>query len=138
MRQAPSSPLKADELLAQVAPDRAQKRAEHTAAQERRRAEYRTRFPLAAELMDVFRSADASLPPNQAPLSARPVFASNAVGETWGAERDVGGIAVDGDKMAHLPAFEASWRKFYGKHADSRQAYNERAQRAIKPGKGIE
>jgi len=46
--------------------------------------------------------------------------------------------AVDGDKMAHLPAFEASWRKFYGKHADSRQAYNERAQRAIKPGKGIE
>jgi hypothetical protein len=61
------------------------------------------------------------------------VFARNAAGETWGAERNVGGIAVDCDKLAHLPEFEASWRRFYGKQKDDRKAYNERAQRAIKP-----
>lgn len=123
--------LKADDLLARVAPDRSDKRVEHAAARAQRRAEYRERFPLMAEVVDVFREDDARNPGEA--CGARPVFARNDTDETWGVEREVDGLVIDGDKLAHLPTFEASWRKFYGKHVDSRQAYNERAKRAIKP-----
>lgn len=122
----PSAPtsLNADDLLAHVAPDRAQKRAAHDEEQGRRRAEHRQRFPLMAELVDAFRAEG---------MDPRPVFARNDAGETWGGERDVGGIAIDGDKLAHLPEYEAAWRRILGKQPDNRQTYNQRAQRAIKP-----
>ncbi|NID15407.1 hypothetical protein [Luteibacter yeojuensis] len=129
--------LKADDLLARVAPDRADKRAEHDAAKAQRRAEYRKRFPLVASMLDTFRESDARNPGES--LGARPVFARNDAGEAWGAERDVGGMVIDGEKLAHLPEFEASWRRFYAKQPDDRKAYNERAQRGIKPHmRGIE
>lgn len=129
----PAPPLKAADLLAQVAPDRAQRRAKDAAAHAKRRAEYRARFPLMADMVDIFRADDTALEPGEDALGAKPIFASNQAGETWGCERSVDGFAVDGDKLAHLPAFEASWRKFYGKRADTPATYRERMQRAIKP-----
>jgi hypothetical protein len=91
---------------------------------EQEREANRARFPFAMSLIDPVRAAG---------LEPKLKHAVNAKGEEIGRPVALPGIAVDGDKLAHLPAFEASWRKFYGKHADSRQAYNERAQRAIKP-----
>jgi len=129
--------LKASDLLAQVAPDRAQKRDEHEAAQAQRRAEYRARFPLMAEMVDAFRADDAK-PENQGdPFSVRPVYAKNAAGEEWGKEPDLG-LAVDGDKLARLPEYEAFWRKSLGKRAETNATYRERMQRAIRPTRGNE
>jgi len=91
---------------------------------EQEREANRLRHPFAMELFDGLKAAG---------LEPKLRHAVNATGEVLGRPVSLPGIAVDGDKLAHLPTFEASWRKFYGKHADSRQAYNERAQRATKP-----
>lgn len=88
------------------------------------KAELREQFPFMAELTDGLR--DAGLKP-------RPVYATNEKGETWGAPPRVEGMRIDGEKLAHLPEYEAAWRRILGKQPDNRQTYNQRAQRAIKP-----
>lgn len=88
------------------------------------RAANRDRHPFAMELFDGLKASG---------LVPKLKHAVNAAGDVLGHEPKLPGIGVDGAKLAHLPEFEASWRKFYGKHTDSRQAYSERAQRAIKP-----
>ncbi|NII53565.1 hypothetical protein [Luteibacter sp. SG786] len=85
-----------------------------------------------AEIVAAFREASAA-DPTPPRLLPRPVYAVNDQGEKWGGAPRVDGLPVDGDKLAHLPEFEASWRRFYAKQSDDRKTYNERMQRAIRP-----
>lgn len=136
--------LKAEDLLARVAPNRVETLVADRVAREAKRAEMREKFPLMAEMVDVFRAFDATRDPydeEDKPACARPVFATNAAGETWGAEPHMPSTIVkDGnwliERQERIQAAEASWRKFYAKKKDDRRTYNERAQRAIKPHTG--
>lgn len=116
------------DLLSRIEADRTAARA----ALEQERAVLRQRFPYVAALVATFRDAAAAEP---APprLLPRPVYAVNDQGETWGAPPRLEGFPVDGDKLARLPEFEESWRRFYAKQPDNKTSYNERAQRAIRP-----
>jgi len=116
------------DLLARIEADRLAARA----ALEGERVLMRVKFPLVARIVDVFRAAAAS--DQTAPrLLPRPVYAANDAGETWGREPQSEGLAVDGDKLAHLPAFEASWRAFFAGRKEDHKTYRERMQRAIRP-----
>lgn len=116
------------DLLARIEADRVAARA----ALEDERAVLRVKFPLVAEIVDIFRAAAAndSTPPRLLP---RPVYATNAQGETWGRKPRLEGLAIDGDKLAHLPEFEASWRAFFAGQKEDHRTYRERMQRAIRP-----
>jgi hypothetical protein len=103
---------------------------------EKEREANRKRHPFAMELFDGFREAG---------LEPRLKHAVNAAGEELGSPPKVSGFVVDGDKLAHLCSndptvvtYESSWRRFYGKKAETNATYRERMQRAIKPGMGIE
>jgi hypothetical protein len=89
----------------------------------------RKRHPFAMELFDGLRAAG---------LQPRLKHAVNAAGEELGAPAKAPGFVVDGEKLAHLPEYEAFWRKSLGKKAETIATYRERMQRAIKPGMGIE
>ncbi|SEO63824.1 hypothetical protein SAMN02800692_1538 [Luteibacter sp. UNC138MFCol5.1] len=84
----------------------------------------RARHPFAMEIVDGLRAVG---------IKPRVVHAVNAAGEVLGKPPVLPGIGVDGDKLAHLPEYEAAWRRILGKQPDNRQTYNLRAQRAIKP-----
>ncbi|NID06631.1 hypothetical protein HBF26_17180 [Luteibacter jiangsuensis] len=105
-----------DDLLARI--DAERKR------YDQEREANRARFPFAMSMMDPIRAAG---------LEPRLKHAVNAAGEELGRPVPLPGIGVDGDKLAHLPEFEASWRRFYAKQPDDRKTYNERMQRAIRP-----
>ena len=113
-------PLTTD-LLSRIEADRTR--------HEREREANRARFPEAMALVDGLREAG---------FKPKLKHAINAKGEEIGAPPKLPGIGVDGDKLAHLPEYEAFWRRFYGKQKDNYAAYNQRMQRAIKPGMGIE
>lgn len=119
--------LTPDAMMSRLAPsiDRA------TEQRATARADRRAQFPFMAEMTDLFR--DAGMDP-------RPVFARNEAGETWGNEPPSTLDATPDRPMTHrsLTEYEAFWRAFYAKKKDDRRTYNERAQRAIKPGKGTE
>lgn len=116
------------DLLSRIEADRAAARA----ALEQERVVLRSKFPFVAEIVATFREASAA-DPSPPRLLPRPVYAINEQGETWGTALRGEGLPVDGDKLAHLPEFEASWRRFYAKQPDDRKTYNERMQRAIRP-----
>jgi len=84
----------------------------------------RARFPFAMSMVDPIRTAG---------LEPKLRHAVNAAGEVLGRPPELPGIGVDGDKLAHLPEFEASWRRFYAKQPENQKTYNERAQRAVRP-----
>lgn len=116
------------DLLARIEADRLTARA----ALADERAAMRVKFPFVAEIVDAFREAVAA-DPDPPRLLPRPVYATNAHGETWGREPRPEGLAIDGDKIAHLPAFEASWRAFFAKQKEDQKTYRERMHRAIRP-----
>lgn len=105
------------DLLARIATDRLR--------YDREREENRKRFPEAMALGDALR--DAGLKPKLK-------HAVNEAGEQLGAPPKLPGIAVDGDKLAHLTEYQSFWQRFYGKKAENNATYRERMQRAIKPG----
>jgi len=96
---------------------------------EQEREANRKRHPFAMELFDGLREAG---------LEPRLKHGVNAAGEVLGAPPAMPGFVVAGDKLAHLPEYEAFWRKSLGKKAETLATYRERMQRAIKPGMGIE
>lgn len=81
---------------------------------EQEREANRARHPYAMELFDGLREAG---------LAPKLRHSVNAAGEELGAPVKLPGIGVAGDKLAHLPAYEASWRKFYGKKAETNATY---------------
>jgi hypothetical protein len=95
---------------------------------EQEREANRQRHPFAMELFDGLREAG---------LEPRLKHAVNAAGEELGSLPRVAGFVVDGEKLAHLPEYEAFWQKSLGKKAETNITYRERMQRAIKPGMGI-
>jgi hypothetical protein len=96
---------------------------------EQEREANRARHPFAMAMFDGLRDAG---------LAPKLKHAVNAAGDELGSPVKLPGISVDGDKLAHLPAYEAFWRNFYGKKAETYITYRERMQRAVKPGMGIE
>ncbi|APG04937.1 hypothetical protein BJI69_14240 [Luteibacter rhizovicinus DSM 16549] len=96
---------------------------------EQEREANRKRHPFAMEMFDGLRDAG---------LAPKLKHAVNAAGEELGSPPKVDGFVVDGDKLAHLPEYEAFWRKALGKKAETIATYRERMHRAIKPGMGIE
>jgi hypothetical protein len=129
--------MKAADLLAQVAPDREARAEAHRAEQQRRRDEHRARFPAMAEMVDMFRAADAADPAH--PFNGRPVHAMNEQGASWGQLPDQSkSIAVDGDKLAHLTEYQSFWQRFYAKKAENNATYGAGMQRSIRPTRGNE
>lgn len=117
------------EMVARLAPHIDRVAAEHSTAKADRRAQ----FPFMAEMTDLFRNAG---------MDPRPVYARNDQGEEWGRNPD-GPVTFDAGagKQPPLPVYadyEAFWRKFYGKKAETYATYRERMQRAIKPEMGTE
>lgn len=94
---------------------------------DREREANRARFPEAMALVDGLREAG---------FKPKLKHAINAQGEAIGTPPAPVGLAVDGDKLAHLPEYEAFWKRSYGKSAETYATYNARMQRAIKPTKG--
>lgn len=118
-------PVTRDELTpAQMAERLAPKVQRVASERNAARDERRNRFPLMAEFIDMFRAAG---------MDPKPVHAINGARETWGREPPPEGLAVDGDKLAHLPALEASWRAFFAGQKEDHKTYRERMQRAIRP-----
>lgn len=110
-----------DALLARIEADRQR--------YDREREANRLRFPAAMVLADGLREAG---------LKPKLKHAINAAGEEIGAPPKLVGLAVDGDKLARLPEYEAFWRKTLGKRAETKATYHERMQRAIRPSRGNE